>query len=71
MCLPTIINSAGLVIDIIGVILVYKYGIPNRSAETWRSEYDEPKEEKLKKISNYGMIFIGIGFFLQLISNWI
>lgn len=71
MCSPKTVNSIGLLFDIIGVLLIYFYGLPNRAAEKLRWESDLEKEKKLKHRSIWGLIFIGIGFVLQLISNYL
>jgi hypothetical protein len=71
MCLPKTINSIGLVFDIIGVLLIYFYGLPNRSAEEVKWESNVDKEKQLKRLSLFGLIFIGFGFILQLISNFL
>ena len=70
MCSPKTINSIGLVFDIIGVVLVYLYGLPNTSSK-YEFESDLDKEKSLKRLSTAGLILIGIGFFLQLISNYL
>lgn len=71
MCSPKTINSIGLVFDIVGVVIIYLYGLPNRSAEEiqWASNLD--KEKRLKRLSSVGLFLIFLGFILQLISNFL
>lgn len=79
MSLGNFINSFGLILDIIGAILIFKYGIPekiSRKGEIFFTGNEEDEDEKLvaKKYDYYsriGLILIIIGFSLQLLSNFI
>ena len=71
------VNSIGLVCDIIGAVLVWKYGLPeaiSRSGATYiQAEQEDPAEAaKAKQFdckANWGMILLVAGFLLQLVSN--
>ena len=77
--LSDVINSAGLALDIGGVILLFIYGLPERvdrfgSGADWTFGVDEEEAKKYKrykKNSFWGLGFLVLGFFLQLVSNWI
>jgi predicted ABC-type exoprotein transport system permease subunit len=74
-----IINSIGLVIDIIGVILIFYYGITPMIDENGTvllaiEQEDDNLKKKAKKfnfLSRLGLILIVIGFVCQLSSNFI
>lgn len=73
------INSIGLVFDIIGVLLLFKYGLPSEISSTGSigislegTDYDEVKKyKKYKRWSIIGLSFILIGFAFQLFSNYV
>ena len=79
MTYSSIINSTGLLLDIVGAILLLKFGIPNKvdpDGTTYRitSEIDNDEVEKAKlyqRWSNIAILLIVLGFLLQLISNFI
>ena len=80
MCLlPDVINSVGLALDILGVILLFLYGLPEEISKTGARHLvleDEEKEEvekwkRYKKKSYLGLALLVIGFSLQLVSNWL
>lgn len=68
-----IINSIGLLFDIIGIILLfvhdYKKIDENIGDEPIGGWPDKVKNAE-KKYSRKGLFLIVIGFLLQLISNW-
>ena len=74
----TILNSVGLSLDIIGVIILFIYGLPKNLNEEGNSflileETDRDEKQKWKtynRISKFGLPIIIIGFTLQLISNF-
>jgi hypothetical protein len=79
MPLSESINSFGLVLDIIGVCLVWKFGLP---AEISRAgamnliaeQSDDPQIEQGKmydRWSKIGLSCLLMGFVFQLISNFI
>ena len=76
--------SIGLVLDIVGVILLFFYGLPNNipapssgtvivwpGGEANESEKEEYRKElkKYKRLSRLGIILLLVGFGLQLIGN--
>ncbi|MBC7557527.1 MAG: hypothetical protein H7195_11265 [Chryseobacterium sp.] len=74
-----LINSIGLVFDIIGVILLFKYGLPSEVSKTGAiglimEQTDESEVAKWRKynlFSKIGLSFILVGFLFQLVSNFI
>lgn len=79
MTWSSIINSAGLVLDIIGALLLIKFGIPNKidpSGAIYRtvSQIDNAeiqRAETYQRWSNIAIKLIILGFVLQLVSNFI
>lgn len=75
----SIVNSVGLVIDIVGAIMLWKYGLPESiDREGYEpvvvGEQDQSEVNKAKKydcFSKIGLSMLIGGFFLQLISNFI
>jgi len=67
----TLVNSAGLVIDIIGASMIFIYSpkLQHTAFIGERGDY-EPTERK-NKIAKRGMGLILLGFILQLISNFL
>jgi len=71
MNFTTILNSIGLIFDIVGAILVFKY-VPNfwslddRNVLRLVRDDDYEKKEKFSKI---GLVLIIIGFVFQFLSN--
>lgn len=73
MSTATVVNSAGLIIDIIGALMIF-LNSPKLEAMSWIGDYSEKefKETNRKnKIARFGMIVIAIGFALQLVSNFL
>jgi hypothetical protein len=79
MTCSSIVNSIGLVLDIIGAILLIKYGIPNKidPEGTVHLDLEGEDQSEIKKAriyqkwSNMAISLIILGFVLQLISNFI
>lgn len=71
MLCSTIITSIGLVSDILGVILIYFWGLPNREHEKVKWECDPIIRKRMKKRSKWGLILLIFGFVLQLLGNCI
>ncbi|NIK93642.1 hypothetical protein GZ212_15890 [Mangrovimonas sp. CR14] len=72
-----LINSIGLIFDIIGVIMLFKYGLP---ADVSKDGYiglaiqetnyeDIRKWKKYNFWSRFALVLLILGFMLQIISN--
>lgn len=71
MSTATAVNSAGLIIDIIGALMIF-LNSPKLEATAFIGETaDDPVVNRRNKIAKYGMGVIMLGFALQLISNFI
>ena len=75
---PEIINTVGLAFDIVGVILLFFYGLPEPISKTgaghltWGENEEEATKWRLYKTrSCWGLALLIIGFSLQLLSNWL
>ena len=69
------INSIGLFFDVCGILLIWKYGLPNKEPGRDQWGYSGGPEEieekqKYKRRSRFGLILILIGFCLQALSNF-
>lgn len=78
MTIHVCINSIGLLLDIVGVILVWKYGLGKPLFIKNSDDKDIPillgdqtKAQSDHQLEMWGMGFILIGFVLQLLSNWV
>jgi hypothetical protein len=78
--MPQIIGSIGLVLDIIGVVLLFLYGLPADVTRSGLSPLlldDRPNPEELQKAKHYdrlgylGLVLLIAGFALQLLGNLI
>lgn len=75
----TTINTIGLLFDIFGAILLWKFGLPqeiSRSGSIYLALEQDNKEEKEKavlydKLGTLGIALLILGFIFQLISNFI
>jgi hypothetical protein len=73
-----VVNSFGLVLDIIGAVLLWKYGLPesiSREGHSYLIMEQEDEAEKLKaarydRWAKVGLGSIIVGFALQLASNF-
>lgn len=71
------VNSIGLLLDISGILILFKYGLPsdvfpNGMIPKEMSGYDEkPKFLRYRKFARTGLALIILGFILQLISNFL
>jgi hypothetical protein len=65
------VNTVGLVLDIIGVIIIFRHGIPPSIDEGHTEIMPKELEKKHRKKSKLGIILILIGFLIQIISNYI
>jgi hypothetical protein len=72
------INSAGLLLDIIGAWLLWRYGLPEPISKTGAVHLiaEQTDQAEIDKATRYerwariGMTFLILGFALQLISNY-
>lgn len=77
--LPKIINSAGLLLDVAGAALVWRFGLPETVSRTGLQTLDleEVDEEEKSKAARYdfrsaiGFCLLIIGFLFQLLSNFV
>ena len=77
--LPKLINASGLIFDIIGVLILWKFGLPESISKTGAQFIitEEANEEEIAKAVKYdafagiGLIFIITGFILQFISLFV
>lgn len=73
------LNIIGLSLDIVGVILLFFFGLPPSISRDGTNfiilEQKDEKEAKRAKIydflSRIALILLVVGFFLQIIANWI
>lgn len=74
-----LVSSFGLVLDIVGAVLIYLYGLPENISRTGvvsitLEQVDENEIIKAKKYdlkSRIGIILLILGFFLQLVGNFL
>ncbi len=74
-----LVSSAGLVLDIIGALMLWRYGLPAAVDPKGRSfivtsdvDNDEVKTaRRYLWLSRVGVASLVLGFALQLCSNWI
>ena len=74
---PDIINSVGLALDIVGVGLLYWFGLPSEvrppnTHEVWEFESvvgEEQRWNRYVRWSRTGLAALAIGFLLQIVSN--
>ncbi len=73
------LSSFGLFLDVIGVVLLFKFGLPEEVRRHGRSflaiegenEDEKRKAEEYDFWARFGLVLLIVGFLLQLISNWI
>lgn len=73
-CTNQILNNIGLFLDIVGVVIIWKYGLPSKLAyegisKSINIKYVE-KQELYRKISRFGLISLIVGFGFQILSNF-
>lgn len=79
MDLAVIVNSTGLVLDIVGATLLWKYGLPENvsrdGSDAITSEgtnhQEIAKAKRYDTLGNIGMALLALGFGLQLVSNFL
>jgi hypothetical protein len=73
-----VFSSIGLIIDIIGVIFLFKFGLPSDISiggfelrEELETEERErlSRNKKIKKMANIGLVCLILGFILQLVGS--
>ena len=75
---PSIVNSLGLVFDIIGVVMLFKYGLPEEVSRSGAGflQLEEDDKDEVAKAARYdtlSRVALGLlvaGFLLQIVSNW-
>ena len=75
--LPEIINSVGLACDIVGVGLLYRFGLseqlntPGGTVIVYPGENSEDAEKRMRSTrwSRCGLFLVIVGFALQIVSN--
>jgi hypothetical protein len=73
------ISTIGLVLDLVGVLLLFKYGLPSDISKDGVTTLSigTTNNKEIKKWKKYnlwskiGLGFIFIGFILQIISNYV
>lgn len=79
MSLSNCVNSFGLLLDIVGVVLIWRFGLPepiSRSGAKYlvTGQTDEAEKAKAERFHNLSKIGLGLliaGFALQLVSNFL
>lgn len=79
MTTAVLVNSAGLILDIFGAVLVWRYGLPEAISRTGAShlileQTDEGEIAKARRYDRIAQLGIGLliaGFGLQLVSNFL
>ena len=76
--LPRLINACGLIFDIIGVLLLWKFGLPESISReghihmVWGpDENEKAKAAKYDKYAKVALLLIIGGFTLQFISDFL
>ena len=75
----TLINSFGLLLDIVGVVIIWKYGLPEPLSRTGANhiiaeQSDDAEAAKAARYDRLSMVGLGllvVGFLLQLLSNFV
>ena len=79
------LNSIGLILDMVGVLLLWRYGIPNKPLapkgtlfSEWIDEVPEAEKGRAHRnrlarllIDNLAYLFLFLGFVAQLASNFV
>jgi hypothetical protein len=73
------ISSIGLIADIIGCLIIYKFGLPENVNKNGHinlileqtNDNEIEKFKSYKRLSNVGLTLLLIGFIFQLIGNLI
>lgn len=73
------LNTIGLLLDMVGAVFLFKYGLPpdlSRTGATFlRLEQDDESEkakaQQYDQLGYIGIVLMFIGFALQLVSNYL
>ncbi len=72
------VGSLGLILDVVGVILLFVYGLPSKIhtppkllLESGLTEKELAENKKIEFWARTGLVLIGIGFILQIASQWL
>ncbi|MCH8951806.1 MAG: hypothetical protein IID49_06765 [Proteobacteria bacterium] len=77
---PAIVNSIGLLMDAVGVVVVFMYGWPQPDLSEnnyviWGGDHTDPedvaKRRHHKRMSIAGLVCLVCGFGVQIIATWI
>lgn len=79
MTLSHYINSAGLVFDIVGATLLWRFGLPAEISRSGsqsiitnvRNHAEIEKAKRFDRISWWGFLSLVMGFVLQFLSNFV
>lgn len=66
---PQLFNIIGLILNMIGVVILFRHGMPPSYNEGYVEIIPEPLYNKSKRYSNVALGLIFFGFILQLISS--
>ena len=74
-----LVNSIGLVCDILGAVLIWRYGLPEPISRSGvvhlrleqTDETEKAKAEQYDCIARCGIVLLVGGFVLQLVSNFL
>lgn len=72
-----IVVTIGLLCDIVGIVLVWRFGIPKTMEERWAGSSltiggPTPEQAKIKqKLSTLGACLLLFGFGLQIVGAWL
>lgn len=79
LSLPDVINSLGLALDIAGVVLLYRFGLPADVHEgggmqvLWPAGEDQARNarryRRTRTLSRFGLALLVAGFGLQIVGN--
>jgi hypothetical protein len=75
MICSKVINTIGLAFDIAGAILIWRYGLPRfelrKDSVNYINLVSQSQEKEYDRWAKLGIVFLIIGFSLQLLSNWV
>ncbi len=79
MAPATWVNSFGLILDVVGFVLLFRFALPQELSRTGAqhltAEEDDPAEAakaaRYDRISRWALALVVAGFLLQLVSNYL